>query len=158
MTRSLPILDNVPWAALVFRLHQDEDAVIVVMRQTGDESGNVPALDCLEFHRRFGWNARTAIAANMDDCDGEFFLVYVADCWSPPLAIVRGEYMSDSHDIGKIVDLFAKEFDWAKIDEKDYPPDGEDDTRIQVNAHGDFYDTTDIVVRQVELVRVECVW
>ena len=114
--------------------------------------GNSPYSSEAQFKR--------ATALHFDDSTERFFMVYVADCFDPPIAIVRAE------DESEALEIFVDELEWAHIDETDLRDflkpeaervEGESEyvEWVSWNSSGKPYDTEQIEIRQIRLHTVE---
>ena len=81
-----------------------------------------------------------------DDTYNKFYKVCVADCYSPPLAIIRADNESEA------IDAFADELTWAHVEEPDLADYSEDD--LSYNSNGKPYDSSNIHVCEVVLAGV----
>ncbi len=54
-----------------------------------------------------------ATGVNLDAQDDKFFLVFVSDCYAPPIAVVR------AGDEAEAIGWFVDELDWTRIFEED---------------------------------------
>ena len=86
-----------------------------------------------------------ATGINLDDSIYDrFFMVYVADCAFPPIAIVRMDNEQEAEE------EFVDQLDWAHIKEPDladYDPDS-----LSYGPSGQPYDSSEVMVREVRLV------
>lgn len=100
------------------------------------------------------------------DMSGPWWLVYIADCFDPPLCVV-GSYH------GEVEEVFLEHCDWADIDPIDLPDYLPDKCRmdelessggsrleeaseyLQFTQRGTYADTEAIVVRELRLVRID---
>jgi hypothetical protein len=80
----------------------------------------------------------------MDDDEDKFFLVFVQDCFDPPLAIVRAETAGDA------VDIFLDELPWGRMDSEDI----DEDKNVSWSSQGHAYDGERINVQEVRLCAV----
>lgn len=91
----------------------------------------------------------SATGVNLDDSIySKFYLVYVADCAFPPLAIVRSDNEQDAEE------EFIDALDWAHIKEPDladYDPD-----HLCYGPSGQPYDGSEVMVIEVNLVGCGC--
>ncbi len=107
-------------------------------------------LEWTEFHEEYdvgSTRAKQCQGINLDG-DGDFFLVYVDDCFDPPLCIVRADHAQDAEA------LFASETDYALIEEPDL--EDFDEENISLDDNGRPYDSESIMIREVRLIRVDC--
>ncbi len=73
-------------------------------------------IDTLAFWAKYGQDAQqiSAKSAYLSDYGKRFFAFYVADCFDPPIAIIRADSWESGYEI------FCDEFsDWMKIDDSD---------------------------------------
>lgn len=118
------------------------------------------SLDWCAFYKKYGptlppdadYKSVSGVA-NMDD-GWPFWAVYVADCYDPPIAIVRAENESDAIDVA--VDAFS----WLQVDADMYGGQDEfdkalDDGTVGMADGGLCYDAEQIQVRPMKLYRVE---
>ena len=119
-----------------------------------DDGGNRYAVHAEELRdweidEKLGFHADRATGVNLEDSIyGKFYLVYVADCAFPPLAIVRSDNEQDAEE------EFIDALDWAHISEPDLADYDEDS--LNYGPHGQPYDSSEVMVREVRLVSVHC--
>lgn len=121
-------------------------------------------MDYIEFIKRYDsakYQHTRATGINLEDGDGKFFLVYVSDCFDPPLAVVRAANAGDAED------WFIEELAWADIPEadlKDYNifPDGdpagegkEPKEHAQWTSRGTWADTEQITIHEIKPIYAE---
>lgn len=93
-------------------------------------------------------NRPVAEGINLEDnIYNRFFLCFVADCFDPPLAIVRAEHAQDA------IEYFVEECDWSHID-PDMMPREELESAIESGAYGigpsgEIYDQEQLMVREL---------
>jgi hypothetical protein len=107
-----------------------------------------PETDLLKFWDRYGHEAKRADHANFADY-GRFFAFWVADCFDPPIAIVRADSWENAYEI------FLDEFErWIKIDEPDL---GDyDEETLTYNSNGTPIDSEAVNGQEIKLVRIDC--
>lgn len=59
-------------------------------------------------------NTKRCDYAEFDGYGSRFFLCYVADCFDPPMAVVRAD------DVNEAVDIFVDKFEYAQEDQTNY--------------------------------------
>ncbi len=123
--------------ALIFKRSLDAQHEYVVL--TCD-------MDYLDFMKKYP-NGKRAEPVELDETWDEFWLVYLADCFDPPLAIVRAKNEQDAEE------AFVDNLDWAHVKEPDLADYDEDS--LSFGPHGQPYDGSQIHVEQVILVGVE---
>ncbi|MFO0964632.1 MAG: hypothetical protein U0793_03465 [Gemmataceae bacterium] len=107
-------------------------------------------MDYLEFLRTYNQGpveCKAATGVNLDGCEERFFMVYVEDCFDPPIAIVRADSEQDAEE------LFVDELPWAHITEpdlNDYDPE-----TLVYGPSGQPYDSESVRVHPVRMVHVE---
>ncbi len=116
-----------------------------------------------KFRKLFGWGcARPATGLNIDG-DGEWYAVYVEDCFDPPVAIIRAETWED------VEEIFLAELDWADVDAEDFLEEGEGLQNGKVVSYESLYDndhlvytdrrttadTESIMIRSAKLVQID---
>ena len=124
-------------------------------------------MDFMEFRNRYDnapGNAerqyKRATALCFDDSYDRFFMVYVADCFDPPIAIIRAENECEA------LEIFADELEWAHIGETDLPDylkpaderregDSEYVDSVSWNSSGKPYETESIQMHEIRLHSVE---
>jgi hypothetical protein len=122
-------------------------------------------MDYLEFMQRYDTGDKQhkrATGLALDDSGERFFLLCVADCFDPPVAIVRARNESDAYE------TFVDELAWAHItdenDLKDYlkpasewerPDCPEYVDSLSFNCNGVPYDGEGIQMQEVKLYAVE---
>lgn len=112
-------------------------------------------MDSLEFMKRYNVGnveCQQVRHADLDQDEEHFFMCYSEDCYDPPIVIVRAE------DMDAAIDVFVEEFpNLGAMDEetrKEREKDGLEDT-IGYTGQGNIYDTERVMVREIELVRLE---
>lgn len=112
-----------------------------------------PRMNYLDFIARYNVGnvqCKQCDGYNLDDslCP-HFYAVFVADCFDPPIVLIRAASPSDAQDI------FLDETPYAHItdpnDLKDYDPE-----TLYYNSNGAPCDTESVQIHDVQLVRVEC--
>lgn len=91
--------------------------------------------------------AERACGIKFDDEFGtKFFMVFVSDCFDPPIAIVRAENENDA------IEYFVQNKNWTHV-----PPDeiNENDDNISWSDNGIAYRNDNINVHEVKLTIVE---
>lgn len=117
----------------------------------------VDDMDFLDFHKKYNHNefgpvdCKKATGFKMDETYDDFFMVYVEDCFDPPIAIIRAEHGQEAAEI------FTDELTWAHVDEKDVTDEQIDAGLYQMNNNGKWYDAETLRVRNVRLVYIEVV-
>ncbi len=111
-------------------------------------------VDHYAFMTAFNWSQkdskilyRQATGVNLDGTEERFFMVFVADCFDPPIAIVRADNESDAEE------GFYEELPWADVEEADVK-DFDVDTLVW-SSRGKWVDTNGIQIRETRLVHVE---
>jgi hypothetical protein len=130
--------------AVVFLEPENKQSLYVVGRD---------GMDFFEFMNCYGSVAKHATGVNLDGSEERFFLVWVADCMDPPLAVVRADDASDAQE------WFVEELTWADISEMDledyYGEDGELSEFCYWTGRGKWANTEQIEMREIHLLRVE---
>lgn len=116
-------------------------------------------MDYLEFIKKYPSGKRAVHHRGLDDGYlKHFYMVFVQDCWDPPIVIIRADNEMDAEE------TWASEFDWADVEEpdlKDYakgnPNAGEEVQyeSLMWSERGTYYDTQLVCVRELKLVGVE---
>lgn len=103
--------------------------------------------ETLDFWKVYGHDAKRVEAYGLDDYGKRFFAFYVADCFDPPVAIIRSDSFEDAYE------TFCDEFSqWMAIsdeDLKDY-----DEETMNYSASGVAIDTEAVQGHEVQLLRV----
>lgn len=86
------------------------------------------------------------------DQSGDFYAVYVEDCFDPPMCIVRADDPSDAQE------RFLDEKDWADIDKEDAEKLTDKDWDSGLYTHtgrNTLAHTESVMVREIKLVRID---
>lgn len=118
-------------------------------------------LDYLEFQSRYHWSGwpevKQCTPVNIGgNSDRErFFVVYCADCFDPPMAVVQAENESDAEE------WFVSELPWSHYSPvESYFTEAElnkalDDGTAGIGPSGEVYDSQAVQMFEVFLVHVE---
>lgn len=130
-----------------------QDGTFYVVLPDGDRSAGAwddyPDLPGMRFKRATGLCLDDSTAGN------HFWLVYVDDCYDPPVAVVRAKHVEDA------IDAFVDELPWAHMSEEDYADlvkdYGEERAADMVGwgPSGQIYDSERVMIREVFPVRVD---
>lgn len=143
-------LENV--SAMLFRSPFNRDSFYVVGRdglsfpEFNEKYGNSPYSAAAQFKRASG--------ANLDDNESQFFMVYVEDCFDPPIAIVRAD------DECEAIDIAVDAFEWLRVEPSNYGTPAEfekaiEDGIVGIGDGSNYYDAEQIRVREVKPYRLE---
>ncbi len=92
---------------------------------------------------------KRATGVELDGFGKAFFMVYVEDCFDPPVAIVRADNAQDAEE------AFVDALPWAHISEPDLKDYSEDDDSLSYGPSGQPYDSSSVMIREVRLVAIE---
>lgn len=67
------------------------------------------------FRQRYGDNAKRATGVALNECGARFYLMWVEDCFSPCLAIVRADNASEAQE------AFLDALNWCDVSGDDLP-------------------------------------
>ncbi len=130
----------------------DFKAEYVVFRDGGRNGRDIVVglndMDSLEFMKRFP-DATRADAVELDGTAEKFFLVAVADCFDPPLTVVRAKREDDAEEGFADSDVG---YNLCKIEERDMEDFSEDS--LYYNSSGKPYDSEGIVIYPLKLVSI----
>jgi hypothetical protein len=93
------------------------------------------------------FRCRQATGVNLAGDGERFFLVYVEDCFAPPVAIVRADNEQDAEE------LFVQELPWARLTEEQVEDINEDD--VGIGPNGELYDQGAVRIHEVRPVHIE---
>lgn len=157
-TKTLNVFFDGQVKAAYFRLYENDKTPYIAVRED---------MTFEEFKKEFGWDAKRVQGINLDYCHGgEFFLVYVSDCFDPPLTVIGANGGFDAQM------CFIEETEYALIPEEDHSdfeeddPDGEAEEGktarqpsdyVYFDSQGRWHDTEQIIVRRVQLIRLDIV-
>jgi hypothetical protein len=120
-------------------------------------------MDFLEWLNKYDSSKyKQATGVNLGEDFPNFYMVYVEDCFDPPVAIVRGESAEDA------LDTFIDELTWAHMSDEDVeeaiqdhaekgksasmddPPDW-----VTYSSGGQAYNSESLMIRDIKLYSVE---
>jgi hypothetical protein len=108
-------------------------------------------MDFLAFMKKYcvgDMDAKKATGVEMGNGNDDWYMVYVENCFDPPIAIVNAENEQDAEE------AFVEALPWSHITEpdlKDYDPE-----TLHYGPSGQPYDAEQVMVRQIKLVLIEC--
>ena len=94
-----------------------------------------------------GIKCRQATGVNLEGAGARFFLVYVEDCFDPPVAIVRADNEQDAEE------WFVQELPWARLSEGRLKDLHEDD--VGIGPNGELYDQGAVRIHEVRLAHID---
>jgi hypothetical protein len=142
------VLGEIKVKALIFKSPFGKDHYYVCGRDD---------MDYLDFIRKYdigSAQAKRATAVGMDNGDYPFFMCFVANCFDPPVAIVRQENEEEA-----IAD-FIDQCEWARVEPEDYGAAEEFEQAVEegivgIADGGNYYDAEQIQCVPIKLFRVE---
>jgi hypothetical protein len=130
--------------ALVFKGQCDDHRYVLTLNDSSD-----PFVELLRNSFGYSQTKTTSSHSQIDGYGKHFYGVYVADCFDPPIAIIRADNESEA------IEWFVDEFDWSHLSDEDLKDYGEDSEAVSYNDSGKPYLNENINLFELTLLTIE---